>query len=107
VLFAQATAGAGCFPIHTSNTLPLAWSCRPPVAGSVSSSCDLLKLDFDQVANVVNPYLSFPSAVGVTPPAAAVKGASQALFDTYPGFVYIIMDSTATLQRGREWNWRY
>lgn len=100
VLSAQATAGAGCFPIHTSNTLPLAWSCRPPVAGSVSSSCDLVKLDFDQVANVVNPYLSFPSAVGVTPPAAAVEGASQALFDTYPGFVYIIMDSTAICKEG-------
>ena len=93
-LSAQATSGAGCFPIQTNNTLPIAWSCRPPVGGSDSQVCDLLKLDFEQVANVVNPFLSFPSAVGVTPPVGAAKAASQALFDAYPGYVYIIMDST-------------
>lgn len=105
VLSAQATAGAGCFPVQTSNALPLAWSCRPPVAGggqfdSDSPNCDLLKLDFNQVAAVVGPYLSFPSQVGVQPPSGAAKTASQALFDGYPGFVYVIMDSDFVCKEG-------
>lgn len=96
LLTAEATAGAGCFSVKTSNTLPIAWSCRPPVGGSESTSCDIVKLDFQQVADVANRYLSFPSAPGVTPSATNAKAASQALFDTYPGYIYIIMDSDKT-----------
>lgn len=93
-LSATATAGAGCFPYQPNIVLPIAWSCRPPAAGSASDDCDLIKLDWAQIADVADNYLSpFPLPQGVNPTSGQANDISTDLFDAYGNIIYIIMDS--------------
>lgn len=94
LLTASATAGAGCFPYQAEVVLPIAWSCRPPVAGSASDDCDIFKLDYANVEAVAKTYLAqFPLPAGVDPTKDQAKMISDDLFAAYGNRIYIIMDS--------------
>lgn len=90
----KATAGAGCFLYQPSVVLPIAWSCRSPAAGSDSLECDILKLDYEDVANIADDYLpTFPIPDGVEPDPGDSDAISDALFASYATNIYIVMDS--------------
>jgi len=94
LLTASATAGAGCFPYQAQVVLPIAWSCRPPVAGSASDDCDIFKLDYANVEIVAKTYLpQFPLPAGVDPTKDEAKNISDDLFALYGNRIYIVMDS--------------
>jgi len=76
-LTAQASAAAGCFsPDIGEGVLPVAWACRPPISGGLSSSEDCQEQWITD--NQLQYYISHP------PPAGTI----------YPE-LYIIMDSSA------------
>ena len=89
-LVSTAVAGAGCFPPDTYNgLLPVAWSCRPPVGGSVSEDCEYFPLDWEtQIKPIADTYAGSPTDI------------SQQLFSAYNTasgyYIYIIMDSDKT-----------
>ena len=92
----KATAGAGCFSYSPNAVMPIAWSCRPPAAGSDEEECDILKLDYDWVANIADDYLlPFPLPDGEEPTAAQADAVSDALFAAHGDHIYIVMDSEA------------
>jgi hypothetical protein len=94
LLTASASAGAGCFPYQADVVLPIAWSCRPPADGSASEDCDILKLDYADVEDVANDYLTqFPLPAGVEPTKGQAEAISDDLFELYASKIYILMDS--------------
>ena len=80
-LNASATAGAGCFSYRPNVVLPIAWSCRPPAAGSASDDCDIVKIDYADVENVLAMYPGDTETI------------SDALYAIYNDRIYIVMDS--------------
>jgi len=80
-LSASATAGAGCFSYRPNVVLPIAWSCRPPAAGSASDDCDIVKVDYAVVENVLAMNPGNADAI------------SDALYAIYSDKIYIVMDS--------------
>ncbi len=91
-----ATAGAGCFAYKPHAVLPIAWSCREPAAGSDSPECDILKLDYEDVAEVADDYITtFPEFGVGEPDDTQIEAISNDLFDLNETYIYIVMDSEA------------
>lgn len=94
ILSAKATAGAGCFPYQADIVLPIAWSCRPPAAGSASEDCDIIKVDYATVEEIANNHLPrFPLLPGVDPTDAQARAISEDMFAVYQDRTYIVMES--------------
>jgi Flp pilus assembly protein TadG len=82
-LTSNATAGAGCYPPGQGNyVMPIAWSCRPPIGGSMSTDCEYVKLDYlTQVKPIEDLYKPNQTKI------------STNLFNAYQNKIYIMMDS--------------
>lgn len=96
VLTASATAAAGCFPYRPNVVLPIAWSCRPPAAGSDAEQCDVIKIDYNVYEDIGNDYLNpFPPPQDSNPTNSEAEAISTALFNygDYDHRIYILMDS--------------
>lgn len=97
-LTAQATAAAGCFSQGFESTgpvMPFMYPCNPPLVGSDSQNCDFKSLSWQDIQNTVQA-----AGCGVTfpltnkPNNAQSKCINDALFETYPDYVYIVMDDS-------------
>ncbi len=76
---AEATAAAGCMALGSaSDVMPIAFTCRPPVLGSPTSSEDCAILGI--------PYNDFKPHMGEAP---------DVLNALYPNDLYVIIDSTS------------
>ena len=99
-LTSGATAAAGCFSYRPEIVLPIAWSCHPPIAGSVSEDCDYVRLSWSSFKAVAEPYLGVPLPKIVNPTPGQAKAISDTLFAAHSSDIYIVMDSDAVCGDG-------
>ena len=96
---ARAEAAAGCFPIKGDYLMPIAWSCRPPVAGGVFDpelGCKMMSLDWLKTVKPIldGSNLPIPGNVG----SFQKDGANIVNVDTGEpaSQIYLIMDKIST-----------
>jgi hypothetical protein len=82
-LTAEATAAAGCFPpTGGARFMPIAWVCKPPLAGSTSPNCQAEAIDEATLAH----YIQYPTSPdGSVWPTGTIRPQ-----------LYVIMDSSST-----------
>jgi Flp pilus assembly protein TadG len=92
---ARAEAAAGCFkPSSTANLLPVAWTCRPPVGGSIEV-CSIHSIPWEVFQELLVHVQFGNGASVVLDPGDGVD--YQTYYDGQPGnqkMAYLVMDKT-------------